>query len=170
MKRSTVYPPRAKLPIVGEVALAIGRARVEGETVQLHDQPLADQHIDIVARDVHLLSDDDAPRGESYDEQRLQAGIRLPARRRGQPTCLGRSPSYAGDDVGMQALVCAGGLPHDECLLVGQAGGDVLKGIWNRLDELMRGLRYERDRPVNDPGRPGKQLGIGAHREVHSGR
>ena len=70
-------PARAELTVVRKIALAVGGRGVEGETVQLDDQAIADQDIHVVTCDPHLLPDDDAPRRQACDEERFEPRIRL---------------------------------------------------------------------------------------------
>ena len=124
-----------QLGIMGDVARALSAGGMELVAVDLHDQSIADEHVDRATADPHLLPNAEPLTPERDHEEGLETRIGESGDRLRQLPRRTRSPLDGAEGFGGELLDARGRLSQHEREVALDAQGDVEQGIFHRPEQ-----------------------------------
>lgn len=105
-----------------EITTTVRGSAVESETIQLDDEPFADQTVDGMPIDPHLLAQRDRRARHERSEVALETRVRQSARKAGDPCRARGVPDDSGEDLGVDDATSQCRLPDGEGIRGGETG------------------------------------------------
>ena len=157
---------QCKTTVVGDVLSPLGCFAMEDESVDLVHQTLADQAVDTMPEDTHLLAYIDPDPSKSQHGNRFDSAVGEQRARLDQRARSWSAEGESSQDIEADALISDRRLPHDQGPFERLAPGDLRQDVRQRLDRLVAMRCHWACAPVTHDVRRVRSAGMRWHRQV----